>query len=70
MLEETIQIQLDPKDFIGRDEKCTKLNLRNVCLGVRDDNSLLIGGHVTILEEREERNKPSKYKNNVNFSVV
>ncbi|XP_063414997.1 uncharacterized protein LOC134696959 [Mytilus trossulus] len=68
MLEETLQIQLDPKDFIGRDEKYAKLNLRNVCLGVRDDNFLLIGGHVTILEEHTERNKPSKYKNN--FSVV
>ncbi|CAC5362483.1 unnamed protein product [Mytilus coruscus] len=64
MLEETLQIQLDPKDFVERNEKYAKLNLRHVWIAVRDDNCLLIAGHVTILEEHTEKNKPSKYKNN------
>ncbi|CAG2198425.1 unnamed protein product [Mytilus edulis] len=64
MLKETLQIQLDPKDFVERNEKYRKLNLIKVCLAVKNDNYLLIVGHVNILEEHTEENKLSKYKNN------
>ncbi|CAG2213746.1 unnamed protein product [Mytilus edulis] len=64
ILEETLQIQLDPKDFVDRDEKYAQLNLRNVCLAVQDDNCVLVVGHVTILQENTTEYMISKYKNN------
>lgn len=48
---DTLQIQLDQKDFLDRYEKYAKLNLRKVWLAVMNDNYLLIAGHVAILED-------------------
>ncbi|VDI44415.1 Hypothetical predicted protein [Mytilus galloprovincialis] len=64
MLKEALQIKLDPKDFVDRNDKYAKLNLRKVWIAVNDGNCLFVAGHVTILEEHTEKNEYSKYKNN------
>ncbi|XP_071128049.1 uncharacterized protein [Mytilus edulis] len=63
-LKETSQIQLDPKDFVEKNETYAKLNLQKVWITARDDNCLLVAGHVVILTEQTRVNSKSSSKNN------
>ncbi|VDI53155.1 Hypothetical predicted protein [Mytilus galloprovincialis] len=67
---DTLQIQLDPKDFVDTNEKYAKLNLRKVWLAVQNDNYLLIAGHVAILEDQTEENESIEYMYKHNYRLV